>query len=281
LLQGTLDRRREEDSSIVANDWGDGVRNSSLEDRVAYLEDYVDRLKRECEYSLKAMEHQQIQNVMGLHEYYHAVGRHSEEMDAIWALNTPGIAMEEAFLNGRYVGLDAIRAYYVDFFRVFFDALGRQAVELFPTLKDQSQTSAPYGVQILHTLTTPVIEVADDGQTAKGVWLSPGCISAPQGGRLQAFWHWDRYAIDFAKEDGKWKIWHFWVGKDFSTPYEKSWVDSALDSTPGLQLDKVPGFPKPNAPSQTAYGGYSPFEGAQFVPVPPQPYRTFSETFSY
>jgi hypothetical protein len=229
----------------------------------------------------KTRDYQEIQNVMGLHEYYHAVGKHEEEMEAIWALNTPGLAMEEAFLNGRYVGRDPVWGYYVDFFKLFFDAMGRDLSEIFPGLDEPAEGDLPRGVRILHTLTTPVIEVADDGETAKGVWLSPGYISAPQGGRLQAFWHWDRYAVDFFREDGKWKIWHFWVGKDFSTPYEKSWVQSALDASPGLDMQGIPGFPPPNAQSQTAYGGYDAFSSAGFVPVPPRPYRTFSETFSY
>jgi SnoaL-like domain len=260
---------------------GDEVESTSLEERVASLEDYIIQLRKEAGVARRVDDYQEIQNVMGLHEYYHAAGRHDEEMDAIWAQKTPGIAMEEAFLNGRYVGLAAVRGYYVDFFNVFFETMQREVLEIFPQLKGETEVSRPFGVQILHTLTTPVIEVADDGRTAKGIWLSPGYIAAPQGGRLQAFWHWDRYAIDFAKEDGKWKIWHFWVGKDFSTPYEKSWVESALDSAPGVQLDAVPGFPKPNAPSQTPYGGYSPFKQAYFVPAPPHPYKTFSETFSY
>jgi hypothetical protein len=257
------------------------VERNDLEERIAYLEGRVDRLTKEAEAAGRYRDYQEIQNVMGLHEYYHAAGRHGDEMDAIWAQNTPGLAMEEAFLNGRYVGIDAVRGYYVDFFKLFFETAGREISEVFPQLEPEPGSDLPPGLQILHTLTTPVIEVASDGQTAKGVWLSPGYVSAPQGGRLQAFWHWDRYAIDFVREDGRWKIWHFWVGKDFTTPYEKSWVEAALDATPGVRLDAVPGFPKPNAPSQTPYGGYSPFKPAQFVPVPPQPYRTFSETFSY
>ena len=123
--------------------------------------------------------------------------------------------------------------------------------------------------------------MAEDGETAKGVWLSPGHVTFPMNGRLQAYWHWDRYAVDFIKEEGKWKIWHLFVGKDFTTPYEKSWVNSVLDSESPPQLEDAPGFPKPNAKSLHSYSEYSPFKVAGFKPRPPKPYRTFSETFSY
>jgi hypothetical protein len=251
------------------------------EERLALLERRLARLEEDNRSLQRVKDVQEIQNTFSMHEYYHMAGRHGEEMDAIWAQNTPGLAMEEAFLNGRYVGLEAVRGYYVDFFELFFQEGLKEVRRIFPELGSEPAEAMPPGVQILHTLTTPVIEVAEDRKTAKAVWLSPGYISAPAGGKLQAFWHWDRYAIDFAREDGRWKIWHFWVGKDFSTPYEKSWVEAALDPPPVVRLDTVPGFPKPNAPSQTSYGGYSPFEPARFVPVPPVPYRTFSKTFSY
>ena len=250
------------------------------EERLALLESRVARLEEENRGLQMVKDAQEIQNVFSRHEYYHQAGRHAEEMDALWAQKTPGLAMEEAVLNGRYEGLEAVRAYYVDFFARFFAQGLEEMRNIYPDVEIEPGSTVPFGVQLLHTLTTPVIEVAEDRETAKAVWISPGYVTAPSRGRLQAFWHWDRYAIDFVREDGLWKIWHFWVGKDFSTPYETSWVDDAF-AEPGISLEAVPGFPKPNAPSMNPYGGYDPFRPARFVPVPPEPYRTFSETFSY
>jgi hypothetical protein len=255
-------------------DPGAEERLSRLEARLAFLE-------AENHSLLRVKDAQEIQNVFSMHEYYHAVGRHGDEIDAIWATKTPGLAMEEAVLGGRYVGLEAVRAYYVDWFDEHFFGVMRQAMhEMYPDVDPGPETGPPFGVRILHTLTTPVIEVAEDRQTAKAIWISPGYIAAPVGNKLQALWHWDRYAIDFAREADGWKIWHLWVGKDFSTPYEHSWVDDYF-AGPNIDLRKIPGFPEPNAPSVISYEGYNPFTHAQFVPQPPAPYRTFSETFSY
>jgi hypothetical protein len=256
------------------------MNDGGMEQRVALLEQRLARVEEENRTLQRVKDTQEIQNVFSLHEYYHQASRHGDEMDAIWAQKTPGLAMEEAVLNGRYEGLEAVREYYVDFFECFY-ALGLEEVrKIYPEVEIELGARLPFGVQLLHTLTTPVIEVAEDRETAKAVWISPGVVTAPAGGRLQAFWHWDRYAIDFVREEGAWKIWHFWVGKDFSTPYHRSWVEDFFEP-PGISLEAVPGFPKPNAPSMTTYHGYSPFEPAKFVPVPPVPYRTFSETFSY
>ena len=252
-----------------------------MEQRLSQLEARLASLEAENWSLQRVKDAQEIQNVFSMHEYYHMVGRHGEEVDAIWATKTPGLAMEEAVLGGRYVGLDVVRAYYVDWFDEHFFGVMRKAMrDMYPDVDPGPETGPPFGVRILHTLTTPVIEVAEDRQTAKAVWISPGYIAAPVGDKLQALWHWDRYAIDFAREEDGWKIWHLWVGKDFSTPYEHSWVDDYF-AGPNIDLRMIPGFPEPNAPSVISYEGYNAFTHAQFVPRPPVPYRTFSETFSY
>ncbi len=79
------------------------------------------------------------------------------------------------------------------------------------------------GLMIEHTLTTGIIEVADDRETAKGVWISPGHETFPMGDLPKPHWSWGRYAVDFVREDGKWKIWHLHVLTTFRTPYDTDW----------------------------------------------------------
>ena len=64
------------------------------------------------------------------------------------------------------------------------------------------------GVMMLYTCDTPIIEVAPDGQTAKGVWISSGADTWREGAEHpQGYWRWGKYALDFIREDGVWKIW--------------------------------------------------------------------------
>ena len=95
--------------------------------------------------------------------------------------------MEEAVLNGRYEGLEAVRGYYVDFFKSFYRANLEAMRKIYPEVETDPTQNVPFGFQLLHTLTTPIIEVAEDRDTAKAVWISPGIVTAPAGGKLQAF----------------------------------------------------------------------------------------------
>lgn len=116
----------------------------------------------------------------------------------------------------------------------------------------------------VHTLTTPLIEIAGDGQTAQAMWYTPGYICGhggpmdPDDAPLDGQWMYERYAIDFIKEDGEWKIWHFFVGTDFSwqagQPYSEpergpagapASVRGHADSGPlyvQIRLEQLPAF---------------------------------------
>ena len=106
---------------------------------------------------------------------------------------------------------------------------------------------SPVGKLILHATTTPVIEVAADGKTAKGVWLMAGTESGltdPEvakefpdmyspgevlGKKVWAHWVWCKYAIDFLKQDGEWKIWKFRCYELARAPFEENWISFGLE----------------------------------------------------
>lgn len=219
----------------------------------------------------------EIQNVMSLHEYYHTAGMHKEEVEEIWAQETPGVSWETGDL-GRFEGIDAIWKIYVDGKAMMGEVNLKGMRKLFPEIEDKEENMF-IGTMNVHTLTTPIIEVAGDGKTAKGVWMSPGHVTQLLGGDLVATWTWEKYAVDFVKENGKWKIWHFHVYTDFSTPFEKSWLENSLE--PKLPSAFPPDFPKPVKPMSDEYPQYSPFTNPKDLPRPPEPYETFEDTFSY
>ena len=136
------------------------------------------------------------------------------------------------------------------------------------------------GAMFQHSLTTRVIEVAGDGKTAKGVWLSPGHETMALEGKLTAHWAWAKYGIDFIKEDVVWKIWHLHVYPIFYTSYEKSWAD--VQENKAL-LDFLKTFPeniKADRPCTYAKA-YNRTFAQEYEPVPPEPYETFDETFTH
>ena len=136
-----------------------------------------------------------------------------------------------------------------------------------------------------HTLYNDFIEVAEDRQTAKGAWLSIGYATPASGpdGALQAEWYHCRYGVDFIKEDGKWKFYRMHMYTGFNTPYEKSWVRLSRDRGDQNAGGLPPGTPNPYHPDRpnTQDVPYSLKSSPSPMPRLPEPYRTFSETFSY
>lgn len=141
----------------------------------------------------------QIKNVMARHAFYHAASRHDIEMETLWAHNAPNVSWGN--MGGFQIGRDVVWSFYV---------------------KPHIGKVCKPGEAFMHTLTTPLVEIAGDGKTAQAMWYTPGYGTgrggpdAPADAPLKGEWMYERYAIDFIKEDGEWKIWHFFVGTDFS-----------------------------------------------------------------
>jgi hypothetical protein len=218
----------------------------------------------------RSLDIQAIQNVASLHEYYHSALMHKEEIEVIWAQKTPGVSWTNN--TDRYVGMPSLKKFYVD-------GLPKEKA----------------GLLWVHMLTTPVIEVAGDGKTAKGAWISFGHVSNPSGGSITSSWAQEKYGMDFVKEDGNWKIWHLRTYVDFYSPVDESWTAMAgyspQDSTIQQAIAKLQGKAKKEsgAKSDTAdpdekgvyYKEYSLTTVPVMQPTPPVTYCTFGETFSY
>ena len=157
---------------------------------------------------------------------------------------------------GYHVGMDALRAYLAP---ENFDEMGIEET----------------GTFFSHDLTTPVIVVADDLQTARGLWWSPGaeCFAGMgNAGKPDPLWCWAKYHNDFIKVDGEWKVWHTHFCTTFMTPYHLSWVDVPDEERGGL---RCPGD-GPEAPGCKS-NVYDPHGVFQCWPDAPQPYKTWTD----
>lgn len=196
----------------------------------------------------------QIENLMAKYAYLHTAGKH-EEVAALFATETPGVSVEISPL-GRWEGAKGVHTAMVEFHK--FIGVGNP------------------GSLMVHTQTTPIIEVAGDGKTAKGVWISPGLETwkNPETGEFKAVWVWGHYGVDFVKENGKWKFWHFHAYAFLATPYDKSWTE------PSENKIILPDELIPDVPNDY-YHMYSTTSEIQYLPVPPEPYETFDENTAY
>ncbi len=209
---------------------------------------------------------QEIHNIMGRYQYL-IMGEKYDALTELWAQTIPDVSIE-VYDFGVYVGLQRIKEFFIDALKGLSVAHGENMKKQFPGKKFEKPSA---GLLMEHDLTTPVIEVAGDGKTAKGVWFSPGYETFAVMGKLQAFWVWGKYGVDFIKEKDKWKFWHFHIYKTFYTPFEKSWTEGA--PTP---FDSGISGPKPDRDSKNRYS-YSPISVPEYAPAPPEPYETFDE----
>lgn len=241
----------------------------------------------------------QVQNTMSRHAYYHATGDNLAEIDALWVDRNGANARTATFASPMWVmnGLEVVRrAYGEENQKRRADALTALAA-VDPGVKDIPANLGAGHEWAMHTNTTPVIEVAGDGNTAKGVWYSPGMglFTKIENGKavVGGVFFWEKYGGDFIRENGVWKIWHLQMAYDFTPGLPREWTDplaarSGISVTMGpggaapkeageRMTDMPPGFTKP----KYSYPNFSPGRPGIIYPPLPVPYSTFSETFSY
>jgi hypothetical protein len=123
------------------------------------------------------------------------------------------------------------------------------------------------GAMAVHTAMAPVIEIAKDGCSAKGLWFSVGFYGAKGDDDL---WIWGFYVIDYVKEDGEWKLWHVCFSPCFRTPYHKGWSEVPVASSLSTGLEDGPSSRwNPYDPDKTG-----PAELFGHLPGVPEPYET-------
>lgn len=121
-------------------------------------------------------------------------------------------------------------------------------------------------------LTTPIIEIADDLQTAKCLWWMPGAGAIPQeNGDPMAIWAWGELTADFVYEIDSWKVWHLHYYRYMKCDYKKGWVDdTSMINRPNIALN-------PLADTTTYHNPYSPTNIRDGLPCAPKPYKTYTK----
>ncbi|MBW4096291.1 MAG: nuclear transport factor 2 family protein [Acidobacteria bacterium] len=212
------------------------------------LAEVLDRIKR-----LEAVH--EIQNIMGRYAYYHSA--YSDHLIPALFAERDDLVVEMPF--GTFTGADAAQ-------RVW----GRTSADAPP--RDLT------GEYAEHLLTTPVIEVSQDGDTAKAVWISPGAeahhFGWEEGNPLHGMWFWGRYRADFIRVDGEWKVWHMTLSNTFVTDYNTSFTD---DSARLPDPPVPPTTPDPNGPDAPPRRQvtYSPTWDPRALELAPEAYETF------
>lgn len=189
--------------------------------------------------------YQTIQNEMG--RLIVAINFHQpDSVLSRFALDREDVSLEYAD-EGVFTGADAVTA-------IIRETVGREP--------------QPGEMTDLH-LTTPIVEIAGDEQSARGVWWCPGAGAMLVEDRdPQAIWVWGMIAADLVPSDETWKIWHLHYFRYIKCSYEKGWVeDTSMINRPQSPMHPL------SSPS-TYHNPYSPLSVRDGIPAPPRPYET-------
>lgn len=221
-----------------------------------------------------------IKNLMGKYVNCLLLNRQGEIFDAFFSTKSDVCL---TFHDGSYIGPEAVSGYFAAM--VERNKLSAKLLqERLPEKLGGKTEEEIYGIGPFHVkpLTAPVIEVAEDGETAKGLWFCLGCDAEVTSRGPEASWTWGYFAGDFIYEDGDWKIWHLQYLNDVDSLCGQSWGKAV---TPYPELPEFAPLKDLQMPpytvAETVRETYSVSRPLVETPRIPEPYRTFSETFSY
>ena len=238
------------------------------------------------EMARRALDYAEIQNVMAAHVYHYRAQKQTEELEKFWSKTKEDLVYSH---NERaFVGRETVYKYYSEANDVTRKEKLDAICKVFPEIENKPENLG-MGDLVAHIITTPYIEIAGDGKTAKGVWYSPGmCSSVGADGHLSAMRIWEKYGVDFVREDDGWKIWHFCGYIDFMMPVDGRLLEAGVhdrgkQNPPAEEKGNVE-IPEPFVSPNVTLGTrpfYSPTTVADFYPPLPQPYENWEDTFSY
>jgi hypothetical protein len=114
---------------------------------------------------------------------------------------------------------------------------------------------------------------------------SPGEV---QGKKVWAHWVWCKYALDFLRQDGEWKIWTFRCYELARAPFEENWISFAEKNEHAFALDlmyfgddgRAVFMPPADEPVPSEYHPYHPNTRQALDPEPPVRHQHFTDTFA-
>ncbi len=211
----------------------------SLEERVRRVELYLE-----------------AQRIIGLYANYMDAGQF-EKIPDLFAMDIPTLRCE--MLWGVYQGSEGINRLYNGYF---------------PYLRAKGSA----GDKNLQAMEVPIIKVAKDCKTVKGVWVCPGYITTTdENGETRGYWSWQKCACDFIVTEQGLKMWHFHVYGLFESLYGTTDV---LPSGTVLFNRDIPREYAPDAPPTTAFD-LSKDSVYPYAPAVPDAYTVFDQDYSY
>ncbi|MGI5971452.1 MAG: nuclear transport factor 2 family protein [Oscillospiraceae bacterium] len=230
------------------------------------------------ELARRVWEKECIVQLINRHRYYYGNDMRREELSRLWVRKPENRATASLGNNiGYYMGMDEIARHYVlDRDKLRYERL-KAYCDADPGI-EYSSKNLGLGIGAIHTATTPVVNIADDGRTAQylGYGLNYKAYGKPDGS-ADAYFDFGLIFADLMKEDGEWKIWHLVLQHDHTvevgSDYSKVPVLRAFGEDP-LELE----FGNPTVAANV----YNPLYGWEYIYQDmPKPYYSYTDKDGY
>ena len=201
----------------------------------------------------RVLAREQVEQLMARRVFYSANLERDRELEELW-VQSPEYRETASFGGtwGFHVGMEAIRKFYAEPFA--------------------GKEPAP-GYAGAQPLSSPAIQVAGDGKTAKGLWYSTGYLNK----NGEALWICGKVAADFVLEDGQWRIWHLCEVADGTLPPGTDFGDQIPNPT-REQDPLAADFGEPTIAVQTHERLFC---WSDDFPWMPEPYESMSPELGY
>ncbi len=186
--------------------------------------------------------------------------------------------------DGWYAGREAVENYY-GWFPGYTAKVAACLKARFPEKLGDKSDEEIFGVGLmeLKSISNYVIEVAEDGESAKAFCCLFGYNTTVDTRGPISNWILGTVAVDFVYENDAWKILHMQYLEDINNPAGSDWGAKEPKVFEALaEFESLRGLTPPEPSVKTElHARYSGTREATVLPRLPEPYTTFAETFSY
>ena len=222
-----------------------------------------------------------VKNQMGKFVHYLLLKKEADLVADLWSKRDD---ICYGVNGGWYAGREAVQNYF-GWFPGYTAKVAACLKAKFPDKLGDKSDEEIFGVGLmeLKSISNYVIEVAEDGQTAKGFCCLFGYNTTVDTRGPISNWILGTVAVDFVYEDDMWKILHMQYLEDINKPAGSDWGAKEPQVFADLpEFEALRGLTPPEPTVKTVlHEAYSGARKATELPRLPEPYTTFAETFSY
>lgn len=242
----------------------------------------IESLEAEVKAAKRGEDYRQIMNVIAGHSYCYNSHEQQYEIDNFWTKTK-----EDSYYNGNTDPV-GVETYYVNNTK----RLRAKQREIVNRIYNKNLTEDDkVGYRVMNMLTTPFIEIAGDGLTAQGVWMTFNVLShVDENGIPQPTVNIGKMCAEFCKENGEWKLWRFRGcpgGFDLDVDLKNTGIVEGEEEEERKKMSFGTNYPSPEEEKllhrrnlkgmEFGNWGYTPWTPAVFDPPLPKPYETWDD----